>query len=349
MSRPLHRLCVGLLFFIFVCLLATVGYMAAGWNLMDAIYMVIITIFGVGYGEVQPIQSNGLRVLTISLIVAGYSTAIYIVGGFVQMITEGEINRALNKRKMTKGIEQLSGYGRSGKILAQQLATSRVPFVVLDQDEQKLGEAEELGYLVMQGDATEEDTLLAAGIKRAQVLATVLPNDAANVYITLTARGLNEKMETIARGENPSTEKKLFRSGADQVVLPHVIGGMRMAQLITRPSAERLLAEQAGGESPQHELSYIGLQIDELRVEFGSPLDGHSVGDIEVKGNRSFLIVGVRRASGDVIVDPPDGCALSAGDRVIVLGHQNDLPELSKRYTTVSEITYRGARMGVSS
>jgi len=167
-SRPLHRLCVGLLFFIFVCLLATVGYMAAGWNLMDAVYMVIITIFGVGYGEVQPIQSNGLRVLTISLIVAGYSTAIYIVGGFVQMITEGEINRALNKRKMTKGIEQLSGhailcgYGRSGKILAQQLATSRVPFVVLDQDEQKLGEAEELGYLVMQGDATEEDTSIGS-------------------------------------------------------------------------------------------------------------------------------------------------------------------------------------------
>lgn len=256
---------------------------------------------------------------------------------------------------MTKGIEQLSGhailcgYGRSGKILAQQLASSRVQFVVLDQDERKLNEAEEQGYLVLQGDATEEDTLLAAGVERARVLATELPNDAANVFITLTAHGLNVGMEIIARGENPSTEKKLLRSGATQVVLPHVIGGLRMAQLITRPSAERLLAEQAGGESLQHELSHIGLQIDEMRIELGSPRDGHAVGDIELKGNRGFLIVGVRRSTGEIVVDPHGDCSLKAGDRVIVLGHENDLPELAKRFANTSEITYRGARIAVSS
>ena len=354
MSTSLRRLFAGLVFFITVCVLATIGYVAAGWDLMDAVYMVIITIFGVGYGEVQPVQSPGLRVLTISLIIAGYGTAIYIVGGFVQMVTEGEINRALNKRKMTRGIEQLTGhaivcgYGRSGRILAQQLALAKIPFVVLDQDERKLSEAEEQGFLVMQGDATEEEILLAVGVERARVLATVLPNDAANVFITLTARGLNAEMEIIARGENPSTEKKLLRSGANQVVLPHVIGGQRMAQLITRPSAERMLADNAGGESLQHELSHIGLQIDELAIEVGSPLDGHAISDIEMKGNRGFLIVGVRRADGEVVVDPPGDCALAAGDCVILLGHRDELPELAKRYQPTAEIYYRGQRIRAS-
>ncbi|MAT69148.1 MAG: potassium channel protein [Planctomycetaceae bacterium] len=351
MSTPLRRLFAGLLFFVIVCVLATLGYIAAGWNPMDAVYMVIITIFGVGYGEVQPVQSPGLRVLTISLIIAGYGTAIYIVGGFVQMVTEGEINRALNKRKMTRGIEQLTGhaivcgYGRSGKILAKQLAQAGLPFVVVDQDEQKLAEAEEQGYLVIEGDATEEDILESAGVQRARVLATVLPNDAANVFITLTARGMNADMEIIARGEHPSTEKKLMRSGANQVVLPHVIGGQRMAQLITRPSAEQFLRDQAGGESLQHELSHIGLHIDELPIVGGSPLEGQPISEIELKGNHGFLIVGVRKSDGQVVVNPPADCLLAVGDRVILLGRANELPELSKRYQASTEIIYRGQRV----
>ncbi|MEM9657998.1 MAG: potassium channel protein [Planctomycetota bacterium] len=354
MSHSLKRLASGLLFFLAVCVLATAGYMLYGWNPMDAAYMVIITVFGVGYGEVRPVDDPGLKVMTILLIISGYATAIYIVGGFVQMVTEGEINRALSQRRMTKGIERLEGhaivcgYGRAGRILAHELATSGLSFVVVDQDDARLAEGEAQGQLVLHGNATEEEVLMAAGVTRARVLATVLPDDASNVFITLTAHDLNPSLEIIARGEHPSTEKKLLRSGATQVVLPHVIGGMKMAQLITRPSTEEMLAHAAGVGELQHELSHIGLKLDELPIVAGSPLDGQSVGDIELKGNRGFLIVGVRRSSGGVQVNPEGDCPLAEGDAVIILGHEGDLPQLAKRYAQAAEITYRGARLPIS-
>lgn len=343
----------GITFFVLTCLVGTIGYLVAGWNVMDAIYMVAITIFGVGYGEVQPILSPGLRVMTILLIVFGYAATIYTVGGFVQMLMEGEINRALNRRRMTRGIEELTGhtilcgYGRAGRILAQGLLDAKASFVVVDQDDAKLNEAEQQGCLIVEGNATEDEVLLQAGIERALVLATVLPDDAANVFITLTARELNPTLKIIARAENPSSEKKLLRSGATEVVLPAVIGGKKMAQLITCPSTEQFLAKDQGHDQLQHELGQIGLKLDELPIAAGAPLDGQRVGDIELKGNHSFLIVAVRHADGSVVVDPTADCPLAADDAVIVLGHGNELPELKKCYTEKREITYRGAKLQV--
>jgi voltage-gated potassium channel len=327
--------------------------MAAGWRLDEAVYMVIITIFGVGYGEVRPIESNQLKAMTIALIIFGYAAAVYIVGGLVQMIMEGEFNRALSRRRMTKGIGELEGhtilcgYGRAGKTLAAALTAAGTKFVIVDQDEEKLNEAERAGMLILEGNATEDETLLRAGAERARVLATVLPDDASNVFITLTARELNPVLEIYARAENPSTEKKLLRSGATKVVLPTVIGGMRMAQLITQPSTEDLLADAQTNEQLTHELTQIGLRMDELPVAPKSTLDGHAIGDIDLGGNRGFLIVAVRRADKSVVVDPGDDCQLAAGDTVIVLGHPGDIPLLKKRFTTSSEITYRGAKIQV--
>jgi voltage-gated potassium channel len=349
-SPQLRRLALGLLVFLAICCIAAAGYIQAGWEPMDAIYMVVITVFGVGFGEVNPVESTALRVMTILLIVCGYAAAIYIMGGFVQMITEGEINRALHRRRVTKGIEQLSGHaivcglGRIGRILAAELAKEGMPFVLIDQDDAKLSEIEAEGGLVINGNAIEEDVLLAAGIGRARVLATVLPDDAANVFITLTAHDLNPTLEIIARGENPSTEKKLLRSGASHVILPHVIGGIRMAQLITRPSTEKVLASMVGNLDLQSEFTQIGLRLDELPIAAGSELDGGTIGDIVLQGNHGFLIVSVRRADGSVVIDPPTDCDLTAGDTVIVLGHIGDLPQLAKRYLRKREMMYRGSK-----
>ncbi len=173
----------------------------------------------------------------------------------------------------------------------------------------------------------------------------MLAADADNVFITLTARELNPELHIVARAEHPSTEKKLIRSGANRVVLPAVIGGMRMAQLITRPSTEQMLADAKGIDGLQHELGHIGLKLDELPVTKGSPLDGQTVGDIELGGNQGFLIVAVRQLAGNVLVDPAATQTLAAGDAVIVLGHQGDLPQLAKQYTTKQEVYYRGAKM----
>ncbi len=354
MHVPLQRLLTTAAFFLATCAVVSSVYVAHGWGLADAIYMVVITIFGVGYGEVRPVDTLTLRTVTMMLIVVSYGCVIYIAGGFVQMVMEGEINRAINRRRMTRGIDELTGhtilcgYGRAGRILAAELEAAGTAFVVVDQDEEKLNDAEATGMLVVEGNAIEEEILLRAGASRARVLATVLPDDAANVFITLTARELNPEVEIIARAENPSTEKKLLRSGADRVVLPAVIGGQRMAQLITRPGAEQMLANSESNVELQHELDTIGLKLDELLVTAGSPLDGHALSDIDLRGNRGFLIVAVRRSDGEIVLDPPGDCPLAGGDAIIVLGHAGELPQLEKRYSVSKEITYRGATLRVS-
>lgn len=208
MRGSLRRIITGLVFFVSTLVVAVLGYVAAGWSFLDALYMVVITIFGVGYGEVQPLASPGLKVFTILVIVAGTSAAVYSVGGFVQLITAGELHRALGARRMTRGIETLTnhviicGFGRIGQTLARELQLAQRSFVVIDHDLERVAQAEALGYWVRAGDATEEEVLQAVRIEQATVLATVLRSDAVNVFITLTARGLNPQLMILARGEN---------------------------------------------------------------------------------------------------------------------------------------------------
>jgi voltage-gated potassium channel len=352
LATPIGRLAVALGFFLATCAAGVVGYRAAGWSTLDALYMVIITIFGVGYGEVRPVDTPGLRAFTIGVIVAGYGAAIYAVGGFVQLVAEGEFDRALGARRMTRDIEQLRrhtilcGYGRVGRILAATLAKSGAPLVVVDLDREKILEAEAAGHLVVSGDAADEAVLREAGIDHADQLAAVLPSDAANVFVTLTATGVNRHLVVIARAEDPRSEAKLRRSGADHVILPAVIGAQRAANLITRPSAEELLGGRTGLRADLgDDLAQLGLRVEELRLPVGSPLVGRTLDAIEIGGNHGFLVVALRRADGTVTVDPEDGTRLDGGDTVIVLGHAADLPALRQRYELEREQYYRGARV----
>jgi voltage-gated potassium channel len=313
---------------------------------------VIITIFGVGYGEVRPVDTPELRAFTVGVIVAGYGAAVYAVGGFVQLVTEGEINRAMGARRMTRGIKQLRdhtilcGYGRVGRILAERLVGSGGDLVVVDRDRTKIVAAEADGHLVVLGDAADEGVLEEAGIRHAARLAAVLPNDSANVFVTLTATGINRHLIVIARAEDPASESKLRRSGAEHVILPAAIGAHRIANLITRPSAEDLLTRREGIRGDLgDDLAQLGLQVEELRLPTGSPLVGGPIRAIEIGGNHGFLIVGLRRADGRVEINPGDEQKLHEGDTVIVLGHAHDLPELRRRYELEREVYYRGARV----
>ncbi|MCA9212345.1 MAG: NAD-binding protein [Planctomycetales bacterium] len=332
-----------------ICVIAVIGYMAAGWKLEDSIYMVIITIFGVGYGEVQPVQSAGLRALTILVIISGYAAVIYTVGGFMQMVIDGELNKALGARRITREIDRLDrhtivcGVGRMGKILARELHPAAKPFVVIDCDERRLQDAEEQGYLVIDGDATEEHVLEQAGIRRAAVLATVLSDDATNVFVTITAREMNRNLTIIARGENPRTEKKLIGSGANRVVLPTAIGAAKVAQLIIRPTAENMLDRLTSQGNVNDELEQISLRFDELKVDANSPLANQPLSNVGVRSNHGFLVVGIRRQDDSIMLNPDPGTNLSPGDVVIVLGHQIDIPQLAAKFSaTKSKLIYRG-------
>ncbi|WP_417386469.1 potassium channel family protein [Gimesia sp.] len=348
-SRPFRKIMTGIALFFTICLVAVIGYVSAGWKLEDSIYMVIITIFGVGYGEVQPIESSGLRALTIMVIIAGYGAVIYTIGGFMQMVIDGELNRALGARRMTKEIERLSGHtiicgvGRMGSILAKNLHAAKKPFVVIDCDERRLKAAEDQGYWVINGDASEEYILEQAGIRRASVLATVLSADATNVFVTITAREMNPDVMIIARGENPKTEKKLLGCGANRVVLPTAIGASKVAQLIMRPTMENMLEQLTSEGAITDELGHFGLQFEELQVTPGSTFVNKTLDKIEVRSDRGFLVVAIRRADGEVEQNLAPDTILLEGDSVIVLVHSNDIPHLSEKFAAKGiKITYRG-------
>lgn len=352
MPSPFSKIIAGVVVFVSICLLAMLGYVAAGWELTDALYMVVITIFGVGYGEVHPVDTGLLRALTITLIVLGYASLVYTAGGFMQMLIDGEINKALGARKMNKDIDRLTGHtiicgiGRLGARLASELSENGKSFVVIDTSVDRLEDARQRGYLVIHGDATEEEVLEQAGIARATTLATVLSNDAANVFVTITARGMNPDVTIIARGEDSRTEKKLLGSGANKVVLPTAIGAEKVAQLIIRPSAESMIEKIAQQGAVSDELSQIGLNFDELTVQPGSALVDQAISQLEIRSNHGFLIVGIRSASGSITLSPEPNTRLGAGDVVIVLGRANDIPELESKFKPSSApMSYRGVKM----
>lgn len=325
---------------------AVIGYVLAGWDLLDAIYMVVITIFGVGYGEVRVMEPS-MRIFTIAVILVGCSSLIYILGGVFQMITEGEINRALGKRKMLKDIEGLTGhtivcgFGRMGQVLADALRQGNVPCVVVERSTEKQAEAVEAGFHVVDGDATRDETLEKAGIARARALATVLPDDALNVFITLSARALNPDLLIVARGEHPATEQKLRHAGADDVVMPTKIGAERLAQIVSRPGVLDFFGDADLGAIAQ-ELASIGVELDQFEVT--PALINRTVGEIESSGSGGFMVVAVRRVGGRIVRNPDKDFSLAEEDRVLLLGHRENLPDLKRLFSVrLTPMIYRGA------
>ncbi|NNJ26524.1 potassium channel family protein [Alienimonas chondri] len=357
MTRPARTIATGIGFVLATCGFAVVGYKSAGWGWVDSFYMVVITVFGVGYGEVNDLSERpGLRLFTAAVILVCTTSGLYLIGGVVQALAEGQVNHLLGRRRMTKGIERLTdhtivcGYGRVGKILCDELSEAGTPFVIVDNDESRLAPAEEAGLLVVLGDATVEETLIAAGVMRARTLATVLPDDALNVFITLTACGVSPAVRVIARAENPASEKKLRRSGADRVVLPARIGAGKIAALITRPSAEDLLTHAESRADLRDELARIGLKMNEFTLEPGSDLVGATLSEVEAAGGIGFLVVALHRHAADggaaeeVLRRPSGDSILAAGDALIVLGYDAALPTLARKAKTEHGMVYRGTR-----
>ena len=329
-TPPLKRMRLGLVILVIIFVVAVCGYRISGRSLLDSVYMVVVTLSSVGYGETSSL-SPPLQVFTILLIVFGASTAVYIVGGFVQMMAEGEINRALGRRRVNREIERLTGhviicgFGRVGETLAEELHRRKYAFVVLDNDPERITEAISLGYLALTDDATQEEALMRAGVKRAKTVVTSLPRDAENVFLTLTARNLNRELKIIARGESRSTEKKLIQAGADRVVLPAATGAMRMAAMITRPSTVELLELVAGRHMAQ-------VEVDGLTISPGSPLAGCTVRESEPRRRHGLLIVALQHAGGELTFNPDADTEFQEGDTVIVMGRLADIERFRTEY-----------------
>lgn len=322
-SRNLVRVA---LFMAVVWAAATLGYEEAGWSFQDALYMVTLTVFTVGYGEVRPIDTPYLHALTMVTMGLGCTGMIFFTGALVQFFTLRPLQDILGNRRVHTEIDRLEnhvivcGYGRIGVELARALKDGGTPFVVLEQNEQRVQQARAAGFLCVQGDATSEQALEEVGVMRARALATVLPNDAANVFITLSARNLNRRIEIIARGDAVSTERKLVHAGANKVVLPTHIGAERIAEIILFPETSRFVRESEKMRELERSLRNLGLAIEVVVVPEKGAFTNLTIAEIETRAHGAFFIVQVNRRDGDAITAPDKSLRIAAGDGVVVLG-----------------------------
>jgi len=326
LNFPLRNLAVVVGALLVVTLCATGAYMSAGWSFKDAIYMVVLTVYSVGYREVRPIDTAFLYTVTVTLIILGCTGMILLTGILAQALTFTQFQTLLGVNRMKTEIERLTshviicGFGRLGTMLAQELNAGKASFVVVDRSEERLVQARERGYLCIHADATDEDTLRSAGIARARALATVLPDDAANVFITLSARSLNRDLLIIARGEMPATETKLIQAGANKVVLPAHIGAERVAEMVLFPKTKQFLRGSEQMRQTERLLRDVGLDVEMVVAENGSQADGVTIQELESRANGAFLVVQIEQRSGKTLTRPDVGTIIAAGDGVVLIG-----------------------------
>ena len=314
--------------------LATILFVAVGvyhwrggYSWLDSIWMVVITISSVGYGYGESgIKDPGLQAFTILLIVFGISAAAYTVGGFIQILFEGELESFLEGRKMKREIEGLEnhviicGFGRMGSMLATDLKSQGYDVIVLDNDAERVDEAKNSGCLYIHGNASDEEVLISAGVQQAKTVISALPHDAENVFIALTCRDLNPEVRIISRAEHVTTKRKLRQAGANRVVMPAVIGAQQMTRLVTRPSTAELIHLVAGNED-------LDVELDEITVGRESSLVGESIGDSRIGQQFHLLVVGIKQEQGPIQFNPQADYVLQADDVLIVLGRPEDIEQ----------------------
>ena len=320
------KLFLALALIIIVIAFGTAGYqLIEGWNFLDALYMTIITLTTVGYREVHELSSRGM-IFTIVLLMVGVGTFLYALRAGAKIILEGELQELFGRKRLEKKIKELKGhyivcgYGRMGKIICRELKAKNVPFVAIERNGDFLNNRLD-DFLGISGDATNDDILREAGIERAKGLISVLPNDALNLYVVLSARELNPDLHIVARAGEEGSENKLLRAGADKVVSPYHIGGLRIAHTILRPAVVDFIefATKTGN---------IELQMEEVTIPEGSSMADKSLDQCGIGRELGIIIVGIKRHTGEMRFNPTSRSTIKAGDTLIALGEISKLKVL---------------------
>ncbi len=318
-----------IIFLLSVFVIGIGGYMVIeGWNFFDSLYMVVITLATVGFGETHPLTFHG-RIFTIVLILVWAGIGFYALSSIIQPIIEGEIRKVLGRKKLEKEIRNLKdhyivcGFGRMGSYISRELRNASVPYIVIEKDEHLREKLERENYLYLYGNASEDEVLIEAGVKKARGLVAVVASDADNVYITLTARQLNPNLFILARSTNESSERKLQQAGANKVISPYQMGAVRMVQAILRPAVVDFIEIAFHGKSME-------LQCEEFLVKPNSSLVGSSLQEAEIRKNLGVIIVAIKETSGKMVFNPSRDVRINAGDTLITLGEKKDLVRLEK-------------------
>jgi len=309
--------------------LGTAGYrILEDWPLLDSLYMTVITLATVGYREVGRLDPAG-KTFTIVLIIFGVGIVFWAGASLIEAVIGEQIWHAVRRRRMQKQIDSMRdhyivcGFGRMGQQIAKDLGREGVPFVVVERNPEQLPKLVQWNIPFIEGNASDDKILKAAGIERAKGLITVLPTDEDNVFITLSARALNPKLYIVARSILVENGGKLKMAGADRVMSPYVLGGRRMAAAVLRPNVVDFLELATYGEHPE-------MMIEELAIDSGSCLVGQTIADSGLRKDAGVMVVAIKRASGAIVPNPTADEVIEDGDVLIVLGVPEQLPRAEK-------------------
>jgi len=325
------RLVLLVLLPIALLLIGTLGYemLEPTYTFFDALYMTVITLTTVGYGEIPaPLSTQG-RVFTMFLLLGGVFTLFYTATEIVRSIISGEIQDLMGRQRMAHELGEIRdhliviGYGRMGHQICRDLSRQGVPFVLIDRDPENLDGFEMPHGLALAGDATHDEVLRQAGVERAKALVTVAPSDADNLYICMSARLLNDRLFIVSRAEDERAEPKLRRVGVNRVISPYAIGGSLVALAVLRPTVTDFLdlATRAG---------HHDLQIEEVVLRPGCRLHGATLAGSKIRADLGLIVLAIKKGGGEMAFNPPGDAVLSAGDTLIALGRRQQLDQLEQ-------------------
>jgi voltage-gated potassium channel len=325
--RSRARLTYSLLALAGVVVFGTVGFqLVEGWSLLDALYMTVMTVTTVGYGAPRELSPAGRAFATVFMVV-GVGTAGYLLSSAVQALVRSEILAAYGERRRQREMGKMRdhyiicGAGRVGRRIVREMRRAGVAFIVVESNAVLAAELGLPDAQVLIRDATLDETLTEAGVERAHGLAACLPDDAANLYVVLTARTLNPQLHIVARAVEESAEPKLVRAGANRVIAPTIIGSHRMAQALLKPAVADFM-DSITAES-------LDLAFEQVEIAAGSHLVGRKLKDTTIRSALDIVVAAIRRKGGEMIFNPSGDTQIREGDLLIGIGRAESLAELA--------------------
>ncbi|MEN7549537.1 potassium channel protein [Rapidithrix thailandica] len=327
LTRQLNQLFIAISVLLLSLLVGIIGFMQLeAYTFWDAFYMTVITISTVGMNELNRVGPEG-RIFISIYIIFNFSVFAYFASVVTKYIFEGELRSVFQTYITNRGAYKMKdhtivcGFGKNGSKTCEQLLRNQVPFTIIERDIEKVylkyGEVSNVFYI--EGDATSDEVLIEAGIQRAKTIITALPKDADNVFVTLTARELNPDIQIVARATEETAVNKLFRAGAHHVVQPDAIGGLHMANLVTRPEVVEFLEMLNGVDKTR-------LRLEELRFnELKQELRNKSLRELDIRSRTGVNVVGIKHSRDGFIINPKADTMFTEGDVLIVLGREDQI------------------------
>ncbi len=327
--NPARRLLPSGILLLFIFCIGTTGYVVIeGWSFLESAYMVVVTLFTVGFKEVHPLSRGG-EIFTMAVIITGVGTAVYAGGKAVELIVEGELAGYQKRKRMDKKIKDLNGhyiicgFGRVGHQVAETFETEGVPYVVIDSKKEASDELEQKGALGVIGDATSDSLLTESGILKARGLVACSDSDVVNVFITLSARALNPDLFIVARAGLKDTEKKLLMAGANRVISPYFISGVRMAALATRPVTSDFLDIVTHGGS-------VDFKLFEITIPENSKFVDKTIKESSIRDTSGVAVLAIKKSDGTFDLQPKASSRIDKNDVMVLIGTQEQYERLER-------------------